>query len=273
MADIPSSDALYLSQRPLIEEVIGFVCRRRGLRGEHAEDFAGHVRLKLVESDYEVLRKFQGRSSLKTYLAVVIERLALDYQAARWGKWRPSAAAKRGGPAAVRLEQLTVRDGLPLPEGLAVVAREFGADADVSALERLAAHFPIRTRRHFLGEELLENMAADSPDAEALLVREEEQARFGRVAARLRELMSELDPQQRLILQMRFEQGASVADIARLLALDQKRLYRTIDQALAGLRRLLEAEGLSAEGFAGMPPARGGPEPPPQVRLSEGKTP
>jgi RNA polymerase sigma factor for flagellar operon FliA len=273
MADTPSSDALYLSQRPLIEEVIGFVCRRRSLRGEHAEDFAGHVRLKLVESDYDVLRKFQGRSSLKTYLAVVIERLALDYQAARWGKWRPSAAAKRGGQAAVRLEQLTVRDGRPLQDGLAVVVREFGADADAAALERLAARFPIRTRRHFVGDELLENMAADSPDAEALLVRDEEQARFARVTARLRELMSELDPQQRLILQMRFEQGLSVADIARLLALDQKRLYRTIDQALAGLRRLLEAEGVSAEGVAGMSPGPGGPEAAPRVRLSEGKTP
>jgi len=35
-----------------------------------------------------------------------------------------------------------------------------------------------------------------------------------------------------------------VADIARTLHLNQKRLYRTIEQLLATLRRGLEAEGL-----------------------------
>jgi hypothetical protein len=39
----------------------------------------------------------------------------------------------------------------------------------------------------------------------------------------------------------------AVADIARALHLNQKRLYRTIAQLLATLRRGLEAEGISRE--------------------------
>jgi hypothetical protein len=43
---------------------------------------------------------------------------------------------------------------------------------------------------------------------------------------------------------MRFEDSVPVADIARALHLNQKRLYRTIEQLLATLRQGLEAEGL-----------------------------
>lgn len=266
-----SPEALFLAHRPVVEEVIRFACHRRGLRGEDAEDFAGHVRLKLVESNYDILRKFRGRSSLKTYLTVVIQRLALDYQAARWGKWRPSAMAKRGGPEAVRLEQLMVRDGLPAAEALAIVHREAGPDLDVTGLQRLAGRFPLRVRRHYVGEELLETLAADSPDAEALLVAAEAQARFSRVAARLRELVTGLDPRDRLVLQMRFEQDLSVAQIARLLDLDQKRLYRTIEQALTSLRGQLAAEGVHLDDVA--PPSGAPPEPTRPVRLYERNTP
>ena len=53
----------------------------------------------------------RGRGSLNTYLRVVIERLVLDMRVTNWGKWRPSARARRLGAEAVLFEQLTVRDG------------------------------------------------------------------------------------------------------------------------------------------------------------------
>jgi RNA polymerase sigma factor for flagellar operon FliA len=238
-------DALFLEHRALIESVIRFVCRTRGLRGTDAEEFAAEARLRLVESDYEVLRKFQGRSSLQTYLTVVLQRLALDYQAARWGRWRPSMTARRAGASGIRLEQLLIRDGLPLEDALQIVERELGG-VDRDELRRLAARFPLRMRRRYVGEELLEAAAADMPDAEQLLVRADEAARFERVKARLEQLLATLDVRQRLVLRLRFEQGMRVADIARLQQLDQKRLYREIDAVLAGLRAALEAEGVDA---------------------------
>src|SRR3954467_14400544 len=99
MSDTPGD--LYLAHRAVIESVIRFVCRRRGLRADDAEEFAAALRPRLVQSDYEILRKYEGRASIQTYLTVVIQRLALDYQAARWGRWRPSAMARAAGPAAV----------------------------------------------------------------------------------------------------------------------------------------------------------------------------
>jgi len=79
-------EQLFLSQLPVIERVIGWVCARRCLRGADAEDFASTVKCRLIEDDYEILGKFGGRSSLKTYLTVVINRLYLDFQVQRFGK-------------------------------------------------------------------------------------------------------------------------------------------------------------------------------------------
>src|ERR1051325_10087486 len=116
-----SREQLFVSELTLIERVIGWVCARRGLRGAEAEDFASTVKLRLIENDYEVLGRFEGRSSLKTYVTAVINRLYIDYQNQRFGKWRPSAQDRRLGPLALRLECLLYRDGLKLEAACAVL--------------------------------------------------------------------------------------------------------------------------------------------------------
>jgi RNA polymerase sigma factor (sigma-70 family) len=268
---------LFLEHRPLVEQIIRYVCRRRGLRGDEADEFAATVRFRLVESDYEVLRKFQGRSSLHTYLTVVIQHMAIDFRAARWGKWRASAVARAGGPTAVRLEQLVVRDGIPLADALRQLEVQFPNEVDRAALERIAERLPLRIRRQYVGEELLEFAASEAPDAERILVAAAEQERFERLAQQLKIFLQSLEPADRLALQMRFEQGMRVVDIARVLQCDQKRLYRSIDQALARLRALLEAEGVRAADvrllLAATEDAANAGKSDPTVRLLERNTP
>ena len=104
---VEQREAFFVSNLALIEGVIGFVSRRHHLDAAEADDFEAHVKLKLVQDNYAVLQRFEGRCSLRGFLAVVVERLLLDYRTARWGKWRPSADAKRLGPTAVLFEQLT----------------------------------------------------------------------------------------------------------------------------------------------------------------------
>src|SRR5207245_8455844 len=83
-------EQLFLSELALIERVIAWVCTRRCLRGSDAEDFASTVKLRFIENDYEILGRFEGRSSLKTYITAVVNHLYLDFQTQRFGKWRPS---------------------------------------------------------------------------------------------------------------------------------------------------------------------------------------
>lgn len=52
---------LFLQQLDLIEKTIRAVCREKQLAREEAEDFAQSVRLKLLEDDGAVLRKYRGR--------------------------------------------------------------------------------------------------------------------------------------------------------------------------------------------------------------------
>src|SRR5436305_941804 len=103
------AQALFGSSLPLVERIAGDLCRRAGIYGADAEDFASAAKLALVEGDYAVLRTFEGRSSLATYLTVVFSRLLADQQMRAFGRFRPSAEAARLGPAAGRVEALLAR--------------------------------------------------------------------------------------------------------------------------------------------------------------------
>jgi RNA polymerase sigma-70 factor (ECF subfamily) len=63
----------------LIYHVIQHVAyaRSRQLTSEDVEDIAAEVFLKIVDSDYAVLRKFRRISSLPTYLTVIARRICV----------------------------------------------------------------------------------------------------------------------------------------------------------------------------------------------------
>jgi RNA polymerase sigma factor for flagellar operon FliA len=111
-------EELFLSALPDVEAAVGFIARRNRLSAAEAEEFAAEARLALIDRDYRILAAFQGRSRLKTYLVTVLQRVFLDLQRRRLGKWRPSAEAVRLGPTAERLERLLYRDGRTLGEAL-----------------------------------------------------------------------------------------------------------------------------------------------------------
>ena len=94
-------ETFFLDNLSLIERVIAFVCRKYGLSGADAEDFASASKLKIIEDDYAVLRKFEQKCSLATYLTIVIQRHYLDQMIRERGKWRPSMRARQGGDAAI----------------------------------------------------------------------------------------------------------------------------------------------------------------------------
>ena len=241
-----TGEALFLSQLGVIERVISFVSARRHLPGAEADDFESHVKLKLIENDYAVLRKFQGRSSLRTYLTVVIQRLFLDYRISAWGKWRPSAEATRAGEVAVLLERLTGRDGYGFEEACELMETNHQVIVPRSELEAIAGRLPSRTRRRFESDEALAHVPSDQPPLDDVIAEGERAATAARVAAALTAGMAGLDAQDRLVLALRFEDGRTVVEIARLLQLDQKGLYRRLERLMKELRAALQAHGVDA---------------------------
>lgn len=235
----------FLAQLPVIDKVIGWVCARRGLRGADAEDFASVVKTRLIENDYEVLARFEGRSSLKTYLAVVVNRLYLDFQVRRFGKWRASAEARRLGPVALRLELLLHRDGLSFDEACGVLQGDPRVEEKRDALYALSLKLPPRARRG------RESAVPEKPDpASPAAERDERQALADRTFAAIRRSLGGLPARDRLFLRLHVESGLSVAQAARALGEDQKALYRRRDALLKRLRADLESEGIGARDAA-----------------------
>jgi RNA polymerase sigma factor (sigma-70 family) len=228
----------------LIDRVVRSIARRHRLPPADAEELASVVRLRLIDRDYAVLRKFQGRSSLATYLTTVVGRIHLDFCISRWGKWRPSSAAKRLGAAAIMLEQLVRRDGLTFDEAVTVLQTNHDFAATRDELLEIHAQLPARMVRRFAGDCELVHADGRGGAPDTSLDQEEDRQIAERVDAALAAAMKALKPRDQLILKLRFEDDLAIADIARLLRAPAKPLYRQLQGTIAALREHLEDQGI-----------------------------
>lgn len=240
---------LFLEQLGLIERIIASIARRHALVGDDADDFASWTKAKLIENEYAILRKFQERSSISTYLTVVIANLFRDYRTRQWGRWRPSVAAKRLGPLAVRLETLLYRDGYTLGQAIEVL-RSSGDPASEREISELAVQIPARVRTTEADEASLASMEA-AEAADGGLWASERMREWEKARGTLEQALANLPPEDQLIVRLRYWEGFTVAEIARALRLEQKPLYRRIDGDLHRLREQLEARGLDGACVAG----------------------
>jgi RNA polymerase sigma factor for flagellar operon FliA len=251
MADRGDLEALFLAHRVVLARLATAVGRRQGMRGDDLDDFVAWVAARVIEQDYAVLARFRGESSLPTYLAVVAATLGREYRVRHWGRWRPSAAARRLGPVAERLEMLVHRDGLRLGEA-AEALRTAGLTAlPDGALAAMLAACPARLPARPVVAADAAHDADAVPDADARadarLLDAEADADRHALGTRLAEAVDQLPGEDRVMVRLRFWQGLSVADVARALAVPQKPLYRRLERVLAGLRAELERRGVDRE--------------------------
>jgi RNA polymerase sigma factor (sigma-70 family) len=240
-------EALLLEQLVWIRRTMVALCRRNGM--DDAEEFVSWGMLRLVEDDYAVLRRFRGESSVRTYLTVVLTMLHRDYRVHRWGRWRPSAASRRLGSDAMRLEMLVHRDGLPLREAILHLRGRGETTRSERELTALFAALPrraARRREETLGD-LDAGLAAPSR-ADELVAEGEAVAHRRAVHDTLERAIEGLGAEERTVVWLRYWEGLSIADIARRLGVPQRPLYNRLARVLGMLRRRLESEGVSCEG-------------------------
>jgi RNA polymerase sigma factor (sigma-70 family) len=240
-------EQVFLSHLPVIERIVAGVCRRHHLRETEAQDFASEVKLHLVDRDYDVLRRFQRRSSLHTYLTVVVQRLFLNYRNRIWGRWRPSAEASRLGPVAVLLERLVTRDGWNFEEAQEHLRINHGVDQSRDELYELWTRLPGTSKRRFVSDDSAKDIPSREPGPDTHIVRAERDLVDRRLRLALDRARETLTADDRLLLKMRFDDGFTVSEIAAVLHLRQKPLYRTFDRLFARLREHLVANGVSAD--------------------------
>ena len=245
-ADRASYEGLLLEHLEFIERTVASVARRNAVAPWDAEDLAAQVKLRLMENDYAVLRRFEGRSRLTTYLTTVIHNLFRDFRIKRWGKWRPSAAAKRLGDLGVQLEALLYRDGFGTRESFAILRDRFAVEATDQELESLAARLRARTTRRIETDATLDRL--ESQERGDRGVRQgERDAALARVSKALRLVLASLEPEDRLILRMRFADGLTIRAIAGALDLEQRRMYTRVQRLLVEVRRRIEDAGIGCD--------------------------
>lgn len=236
--------AMFEEHYDLIHKTIYGVARRKRLDSESVEEFSGFAFVKMLDDDAAVLRNFQGRSTLKTYLVTVVQRLYLDFQIHRYGKWRPSRRALRLGPLAIELDRLLHRDGKTLFEASDWLRERGFGDHSRDSLAALARMIPNQRRRPRLEQlDRAEEVACDGGVEERLLARDRRRAAAA-IGTALAQALAALPAEDRLLLRLRFEEELTVRAIAAQLGIEARQLYSRFDRLIAGLRRTLEQGGL-----------------------------
>jgi RNA polymerase sigma factor (sigma-70 family) len=236
---------LLLDHLDLIHQIVRSSGRRRHLAADELEDLTSFVRFRLVDDDYAILRKFQGRSSLWTYLAAVIERLSLDFCAERWGRWRPSAMAERLGPGAVTLERLVTRDQHTVEEALQILRTNHGVGQTDAELRALWDQIPSRVRTTEVGEEAAAELrATDSSEAgveDAAIAQDME-----RLEGALQSALAEIPAQDRVLIALMFRRlDRSIKQLRRALSragVDPRQVSTLVGHSTLALSPLLRAE-------------------------------
>lgn len=243
-------EEIYLQNLRTIERIAAFVARRHHLAATEVEEFVQEVRVRLLDDDYAIIRKFEGRSSFSTYLTTVIGRLFSQWRVEQWGKWRPSAEAKRLGDKAITFEKL-LRDGFTLSEAIRVLTTG-SSPYTISELEAIYLRLPVRNPRPIVvSDEVMPDVPVESDAYDR--IEAGDRARVCRKAMEVIDRAAQtMAAEDRLILQMRFCQARRVPNIAGILNLDQKKLYKRLDKLFDVLRSELEKAGVSHDDLAGL---------------------
>jgi len=234
---------LLLDHLDLVDQIVRTIGRRRHLSATERDDFASFVNLRLVDDNYAILRKFQRRSSLWTYLATVIERLSLDFCAEKWGRWRPSAMAERLGHVAILLERLVTRDSHTIEEAIELVRTNHNVALSDAELRKIWDQLPVRVRTTEVSEEAAASVSSND-SSESRIEDADRRERIERLQRALASAFDQLAAQDRVIIALRFDQDLSMVEIAKLTGSSVPTLHRRLDKSVKQLRLALTHAGL-----------------------------
>jgi RNA polymerase sigma factor (sigma-70 family) len=240
--ELPRSSAApsyFQASIPLIDDVISFHACRGRLNSDEREDFRSWAIEKLIENDYGRLRRFEGRSSLRSFVSVVVAHLLVDYWQSK-GPWRrPSSTAKLFAPEGIWLERY-LGYGYTVSESVHLVISNHGSRLTEDELFHITLRLPLqRTRPREVPESLAAEVGTVNTSPERLVDARAEDASRARLEDALERALGALSSDERVFVRMRFEDGSRINEIARAFHLPEKVFYRRFQGTLRRLRRNL----------------------------------
>lgn len=239
-------EELYHQSLEALPPILRGLARVKRLSPEEVEDLRSDIQVKLLEDDYRMLRRWDSRSSLKVYLATVVDNIWHDRVRGEKGRVRVSAAAMRLGPPAPELEVLLGQQGLTLDEAYEVIKPRYPGFSRGEA-EEIAAQINPRPGRIFEREVVVAGLPDPEPTGYEQLEQREKLAKKGKALALMHRRLSGLPEQDRMLLVRAHAEGVKFSRIARSLGIDQQPLYRRNERLLTKLRTDLEEAGIRWE--------------------------
>ena len=226
---------------------------------EAAADCYLYICQKLCEKNFQRLLRFkpEGPAKFETWLSVVARNLCFDWLRGRYGRRRAFRSVERLSQFENEVFRLHVQQGMSLEETLMQLAPR-NPDATLEAVEAadaliqqaLSPRQRWALRQQWAPKEILPVGAGEEENATsveiedsrpspelALIVREDQK--------RLADVVAKLEPEERLLIRLRFEEELSLADIARLTeAGDAQRAYYRMNLVLDKLRKSLRQKAV-----------------------------
>jgi hypothetical protein len=222
-------------QRPHVTLLVQDIARHYHLAAHEISEFSTLVEHTLERNDYELLRAFDCRSTWETYLSTVVTRLFFEFQLELWGQWRPSAASQVLGPAAMLLEELVLRDRLPLADAIDLMRTTHRVDLSQHRIDLLARELGLPGHRDY------------GPSTSSGAIAEAELAHDPAIRAALSDAIALLSPEDRLLLAMRYVDRQPLTRIAKVLRAAPRPLQRQIEQAKEVLRTSLLTQRIAVQ--------------------------
>jgi RNA polymerase sigma factor (sigma-70 family) len=143
-----------------------------------------------------------------------------------------------------------LRDGFSFDEAVTMLQTNHNCPLSREELQAMCRQFPDRVLRAVGGDDELASIEQQAAVNDALLNRTEDEEIVQRIDAALTKAIASLPPRDRLILKLRFENDMKVVDIARLVDVPAKPLYRVLSNIVDGLRETLLEAGIDGSDIA-----------------------
>lgn len=231
----------------LVVDTVRYVAARNRLSRDTADELRSRVMVHLTANDYGALRRWRGDSTLHTYLVTVVGNVYLDLRNQEWGKAKPPAVARREGPVAMLLWRLTHRKRLSFDEAVSLMLTQYEVTSSREELWTLFQQFPPARGRYFVDVNELADREQPGGEADLLVQQRDLDTLASRVDRALASALDGLPPDDQLILKLFFCDGVTRAGIARIMQLDQQRLYPRFLKLLETLHQALVTEGVDAQ--------------------------
>jgi len=216
---------------------------------------------RLKANDFHILRQFQGKSKLTTYLSAIISRQAVDMVREKRGRNRQKERAAALGPLGQKVYKLVFQQGLSIVEVQKdFLHRRLPVPTDetlLSVVDKIkgAARAPADgddIKRGYLAPadqdgDGPEVVVPDTGSDPAKLL--DDKTKRERIQLVFTDLLADLSGEERLLLRMRFgfsdgDTSGKIPDIAAALNISEKAAYKRIDKTLAKCRRKLSLQGV-----------------------------